>query len=206
VNQYLRRKRYDENSSMPRLRTFIALDLGKTIRDRLVSLQENFAKITTGVKWVEPQNLHITLLFLGEVEDREIPAVCRAVEEVAQSLGSFSMSVEGAGCFPNARRPNTLWVSVGAGVQETCKLHDALEPPLMALGCYRREERKFTPHVTLGRIRSVQAPTGFAQALAKYQTWKAGDVTIRDVHVMSSELTPTGPVYTVLSRAKLGGG
>ncbi len=190
---------------MPRLRTFIAIDLGKTIRDRLVSLQENFAKITSGVKWVEPQNLHLTLLFLGEVDDREIPAVCRAAEEVTQPLAAFPISVEGAGCFPNPRRPHSLWVGVGNGVQETCVLHDALEPPLLALGCYRREERKFTPHVTLGRIRSVQAPAGFGQALAKYQAWKAGDAHVREVHVMSSELTPSGPVYTVLSRAKLAG-
>ena len=190
---------------MARLRTFIALDLGKAIRDRLVSLQENLGKITTGVKWVEPQNLHITLLFLGEVEDREIPALCRAVEEVTHAFQAFALTVEGTGCFPNPRRPHTLWVGVGSGVQEAVALHDALEPPLLALGCYRREDRKYTPHVTLGRIRSHEAPAGFAQALAKYQAWKAGDTSARELHVMSSELTSDGPVYTVLSRAKLGG-
>lgn len=190
---------------MPRLRTFIAIDLGKAVRDRLVALQTDFAKDTSGVKWVGPDNLHITLLFLGEVDDRELPSLCRAVEDVTQTLPSFTISVEGAGCFPNPRRPHVLWVGVGAGAQEVVALHDALEPPLLALGCYRREDRKYSPHVTLGRLRSQSAPPGFAEALAKRQSWKAGDVVVRDVHVMSSELTPQGPSYSVLSRAKLRG-
>ena len=188
---------------MPRLRTFIALDLGKPIRDRLVALQNNFAKDTSGVNWVGPDNLHVTLLFLGEVDDRDVPAVCRAVADVTQTLPSFSISVEGVGCFPNPRRPHVLWVGVGAGAQEVVGLHDAIEPPLLALGCYRREDRKYSPHVTLGRLRSQQAPPGFVQALAKYQAWKAGEVGVCEVHVMSSELTPQGPNYSVLSRAKL---
>jgi len=188
---------------MPRLRTFIALDLGKPIRDRLVALQDNFAKDTSGVKWVGPDNLHVTLLFLGEVEDRDVPAVCRAVADVTQTLPLFSISVEGVGCFPNPRRPHVLWVGVRAGAQDVVALHDAIEPPLLVLGCYRREERKYSPHVTLGRLRSQQAPLGFAQALTKYQAWKAGDAVVGEVHVMSSELTPQGPNYSVLSRAKL---
>lgn len=188
---------------MARLRTFIAVDLGQAIRDRLGSLQDNFRRLTAGVKWTEAENLHITLLFLGEVDDREIPAVCKAVDDVCQASPVFPSSVEGSGCFPNPRRPRILWVGVGAGASELIALHDALEPPLLALGCYRREERKFTPHVTLGRVRGEAAPAGLAQALAKHQSWKAGDTTVREVHVMASELTPTGPKYTVLSRSKL---
>ncbi len=190
---------------MSRLRTFIAIDLGKPIRARLVALQAIFAKDISGVKWVEKENLHVTLMFLGEVEDRALPALCRAVDEVTQTLPRFSLSVEGAGCFPNPRRPRVLWVGVGAGAQEVCALHDALEPPLLALGCYRREERKYAPHVTLGRHKSEQAPLGLAQALTTHETWKAGDTAVHEIHVMSSELTPQGPTYAVLSRAKLRG-
>jgi RNA 2',3'-cyclic 3'-phosphodiesterase len=190
---------------MPRVRTFIAIDLGKPIRDRLVSLQESLTKIATGIKWVGPDNLHVTLLFLGEVDARDLPALCRAVEEVTQTLSAFSLTIEGAGCFPNPRRPRVLWVGAGVGTQEVVALHDALERPLLALGCYRREERKYTPHVTLGRIRSESAPPGLAEALAKHRTWHAGDTMVREVHVMSSELTPQGPVYSILSRAKLHG-
>ena len=85
-----------------------------------------------------------------------------------------------------------------------CALHDALEPPLMELGCYRREERKYTPHITLGRVKSDRSAEPLAAALAKQTAWKGGEIGVREIQVMSSELTPKGPIYAVLSRCKLG--
>ncbi len=190
---------------MARLRTFIAVDTGKSIRDRCVTLQESLARTGTDVKWVEPENLHVTLLFLGEVEDRDVPGLCRAVAEVCAGRAGFRLSVEGVGCFPNPRRPRTLWVGVGAGSAELISLHDALEPPLLVLGCYRREERQYTPHLTLGRVKGERSSGALASALAQKARWQAGETLVREVRVLSSELTPRGPVYAVLSRAKLGG-
>jgi RNA 2',3'-cyclic 3'-phosphodiesterase len=187
---------------MARLRTFIAVDIGKAIRDRAVALQEKLAQ-TSAVKWVEHDNLHVTLLFLGEVEDREVPTVCRAVAEQVQKHRSFQLSIERVGCFPNPRRPRVLWIGVGDGAQELCALHDSLEPPLLDLGCYRREERKYTPHITLGRVKGDHPADKLAAALVKHAGWQGGQTTVGEVLVMSSELTPQGPIYTVLSRAKL---
>jgi 2'-5' RNA ligase len=189
---------------MARLRTFIGVDIGKAIRDRVVALQENLARVAAEVKWVEPENLHVTLLFLGEVDDREVPAVCRVVAEQVQQHSAFSMSIEKVGCFPNPRRPRVLWVGVGEGTQELCAVHDDLEPPLLDLGCYRREERHYTPHITLGRVRGERPPSGLADALSRNAGWQGGQIHVREIQVMSSELTPQGPIYTVLSRAKLG--
>ncbi len=191
---------------MARLRTFIALGLDRTIRDRLVQLQETLARAAPEVKWVEPENLHVTLLFLGEVNDRDVAAVCRAVGNVAAGLEPFTLSVERPGCFGNPRRPRTLWVGAGEGTQETVALHDALEPPLLELGCYRREERQYTPHTTLGRVNSSRPNEELAAALAKHAGWQGGQQPVREVQVLSSELTREGPIYTVLSRAKLGNG
>ncbi len=189
---------------MARLRTFIGLDVGKEIRRRLVALQEILARAGSEVKWVEADNLHVTLLFLGEVDNREVVDVCQVAAESIQPQPAFTMSIETAGCFPNPRRPRVLWVGVGEGVQEVCALHDALEGPLLELGCYRREERQYTPHVTLGRVKSDRPADKLAVALAKQAKWKGGTVPVREVLVLSSELTPKGPIYTVLSRAKLG--
>lgn len=189
---------------MSRMRTFIAVDMGKTLRDRVVAVQASLAGAGTEVKWVEPENLHVTLLFLGEVDMRQIPVVCKVVAEVTGQQTAFSMSVETVGCFPNLRRPRVVWVGVGEGTQELCALHDALEQPLMDLGCYRREDRKYTPHITLGRVRSERSTGPLAAALAKKTGWKAGEVAVREVLVMGSELTPQGPIYTVLGRGKLG--
>jgi len=189
---------------MKRLRTFVAVDLGKVIRDRLVSLQERLAQSGAPVKWVEIENLHVTLLFLGEVDERDVPAVCLAVAEACKAHAPFSIAVETVGCFPNPRRPRTLWAGIGAGTQQLCALHDALEPPLLDLGCYRREERKYTPHVTIGRARTERSSNALSGALAKHAGWKAGEVPVRELLILSSELTPDGPIYTVLSRASLG--
>jgi len=188
---------------MARLRTFIAVDLGKAIRDRIVALQETLARTGTEVKWVEPENLHVTLLFLGEVDAREVPEVCRIVAEGARSQPAFPLSVETLGCFPHPRRPRVLWVGVGEGTQPLVALHDELEGPLQELG-YRREERRYTPHITLGRVKSDRPTDQLSAALAKHAGWKGGETTVQEVQVMSSELTPQGPVYTVLSRAALG--
>src|SRR5436190_22217863 len=100
---------------MKRLRTFIAVDLGKTIRDRIIKLQEQLARTGTEVKWVEPENLHVTLLFLGEVDNREVPAVCKVIAEGTAKQPPFPMSVETVGCFPNPRRPRVVWVGVTEG-------------------------------------------------------------------------------------------
>jgi len=188
---------------MARLRTFIAVDLGQAIRDRCIAMQENLARLGASAKWVEPDNLHVTLLFLGEVDERDVPAVCTAVGTVCAEHDAFTLSVEKVGCFGSPRRPRTFWVGVGEGATELIALHDALEPPLLDLGCYRREERQFTPHITLGRAKGGDAGESLVAGLRKYATWSAGEVEVREIQVMSSELTRDGPIYGVLSRARL---
>jgi 2'-5' RNA ligase len=188
---------------MSRIRTFIAVDLGKELRSRCIDMQETLARSGANVKWVEPENLHITLLFLGEVEDRDVPAVCRTVALVAGRHESFTLGVESVGCFPNPRRPRVVWAGIGEGKEELVALHDALEPPLQELGCYRREERQFTPHATLGRVQGDQATDALATALARKADWHGGTVEVRELLVFSSELMREGPIYTVLGRGKL---
>jgi 2'-5' RNA ligase len=188
---------------MARIRTFIGIDIGKVIRDKVVALQDALGQIGTEVKWVEPENLHVSLLFLGEVDDRELPGVCSVVGDTVSKHQVFSLTVEKAGYFPPARTPHVLWVGISEGTKELRAIHDSLEPPLLKLGCYRREERKYTPHVTLGRVRSDRPAAQLTAALKLNAGWYGGHVEIREVLVMSSELTPKGPIYSVLSRAKL---
>jgi 2'-5' RNA ligase len=188
---------------MPRIRTFIAIDVDDALRDRLVALQETLARAGSEVKWVEPDNLHLTLLFLGEVEMKEVHAVCRAVADTCREHHVFPLTVERVGGFPNARRPRVLWAGVGEGAEDVVALHDALEPPLLDLGYYRREERHYTPHVTLGRVPNDGSADRLALAVEQQAQWRGGQQLVKQVLVMSSELTSNGPLYTVLSRAKL---
>src|SRR5262249_23694575 len=137
-------------------------------------------------------------------DERETPAVCRSVAKTCADHSAFTLTVEGIGCFGNPRSPRTIWAGVGAGATELVALHAALEPPLMELGCYRRDEGRLPPHITLGRGKNSQPQDTLADALKKQTTWKAGSSNVGEILVLSSELRSQGPLYTVLSTAKLG--
>jgi 2'-5' RNA ligase len=188
-----------------RIRTFIAVPLADAIREKALALQESMATASNAVKWVEPENIHLTLLFLGEVDSRELHAICRAVESVTVQHAPIEMSVAGTGCFPNPRRPRILWIGIDEGAAELVALHDDLEEALLQLGSYRREERDFKPHITLGRVKGEDTGTDLAETLVKYKSWTGGHMTAREVLVMGSELTRDGPVYTIIGRGKLRG-
>ena len=188
---------------MARLRTFIAVPLGKAIQDRCAALQQELGRGGADLKWVEYENLHVSLLFLGEVDERDVPDVCRVTTTACADLEAFTLTVEGVGCFPNPRRPRVVWVGLSEGGPELVALHDAVEAPLLDLGCYRREERQYTPHVTLGRVKGERGTDRLAAALAHHAGWHGGTALVREVHVLSSQLTPQGPIYGILSRAHL---
>ncbi len=189
---------------MSRLRTFIAVAVDRAIRGRLVSLQAALARSAEGVKWVEEENLHVTLLFLGDVDERDVTEVCRTVAKVCAAHEPFLLRVEGVGCFPQAKRPRTIWAGISSGTKELIALHAALEPALSELGCYRHEERQYTPHLTLGRVKHSDNGQALVSALQRHTDWVGGECEVAEILVMSSQLTPRGPIYGVLSTAELG--
>jgi 2'-5' RNA ligase len=190
---------------MPRTRTFIAVDISEAIRTHTIALQESLAKTGAEVKWVEPESMHITLLFLGEVDDRELPAICRAVKDIAAREAPFSLRVAGVGAFPNARHPKILWAGITDGAEALRRLYDDLETKMLDLGCYRKEERGYTPHLTLGRAKADRDGFTLAPELAMRNGWDGGRTMVEEVLVYSSVLERDGPVYTVLGRGELGG-
>jgi 2'-5' RNA ligase len=190
---------------MSRTRTFIAVEISEGVRDHAVALQETLAKTGAEVKWATPESMHVTLLFLGEVDDRELHAVCRAVKELAVREPPFTLRVSGVGAFPNARRPKVVWAGITEGAEALRRLYDDLETRMLDLGCYRKEERGYTPHLTLGRVKAERDGLALAPELAKRQEWDGGQTTVDEVLVYSSELERDGPVYTVIGRGELKG-
>jgi 2'-5' RNA ligase len=188
---------------MARLRTFLAVPLSADIRDRLVGLQQRLAKDVGEVKWVEDENLHVTLVFLGDVSAEEIPAVCRATQESVADVPPFLLGVRGVGCFPTARRPRILWAGIDPGADPLKDLYEQVSLALETLG-FRREDRPYTPHVTIGRVKGEG--NGMAHVLAMHADFNAGETTlVQEVHIYSSEMTRQGSRYQVLGRAKLQG-
>lgn len=185
-------------------RTFIAVEMDESVLGSASRLIGDLAKSQADVKWVEPGNLHLTLKFLGEVPLEEIHAVCKAVGRAASGIEPFRLDLVGIGAFPNISRPRTLWLGADEGQLAMAALQQSVEHGLKKLG-YRPEGRKFKTHLTLGRVRRAGPGIArLAELLAQHVSFQAGATVVEKVTVFASELTPEGPVYSVLSRAPLG--
>jgi len=188
------------------VRTFIAVEISSEVRGKTQKLISSLAASSANVKWVEPQSLHVTLKFLGNVEMLEVPEVCQAVAEAVADLPPFDVQFCGAGAFPSLERPRTVWVGMTRGTDEMVALHDVLERRLAGLG-FRSDGRRFRPHLTIGRVRnsSTEEIEALAALLADQQDFIGGSGDVSEVVVFSSEQGREGPVYEPLSHAELGG-
>jgi 2'-5' RNA ligase len=190
---------------MSRIRTFIGIDIGDEIRKKAVALQTQLGRTGAGVKWVDAESMHMTLLFLGEVDERDIHPVCKAVQSVTRREPAFPLRVSGVGAFPTLRRPKVLWGGVADGAEPLRRLYSLLEAKLLDLELYRKEDRGFTPHLTLGRSNSEEDGQMLAPELTKLLAWDGGRTHVNNVIVYSSESGRGGPEYAVLARSELAG-
>ncbi len=189
------------------MRLFVAVPLDETLRPAVVDLQRAIAgawpQAAARVKWVEPENLHFTLKFLGEVPEEHLPSVVEAVREVAIRQ-PFELSIESLGAFPDLRAPRVLWVGVREGARELATLAQHVEEALFRAR-FPREERPFEPHLTIGRIRTGGKERGLWQALERLRDAKIGRQRVEWVVVMESRLGPKGPTYIARAEVRLGG-
>jgi 2'-5' RNA ligase len=202
---------------MQTVRTFVAVETSTEVREaisRLVARLEDRGqtkssgtksseKHSTKIKWVERENLHFTLNFLGDVPADQVPEVCQTVERAAARHAPFAIEIGGAGAFPTPQRPRTAWVGVTAGSQPMQLLQADLEGELKKLG-FRPEGRDYTPHLTIGRVRFLARGDDLPQRLNQERDFAAGAMDVAEVVVFSSELGPKGSIYTPLTRARLG--
>jgi 2'-5' RNA ligase len=187
------------------LRTFVAVAVSHEVRIRARQLVDALSCTAAKVRWVEPENLHYSLKFLGDVELLEIPRVCEAVTRAALDLPPFEIIARGAGAFPDVARPRTIWLGVADGSQQMIELNEAIERELAPLG-FRREQRRFRPHLTIGRVRGGPAGLGeLGQLVQQHADFVGGVVSVDEVVVFSSELGRDGPTYEPLATATLQG-
>jgi RNA 2',3'-cyclic 3'-phosphodiesterase len=186
------------------VRTFVAVELDEAVRARASELIAALRASPAEVKWVDAHNLHLTLKFLDEVPLTDIPAVCAAVQAAAAKIEPFEMQIRGAGAFPNAGRPRTIWLGAREGVEAMAALHKHLEDSLAKVG-FRKEHRRFQAHLTIGRVRGGgPAIKQLGDLLWQYADFNAGQLSVDELVVFSSQLERTGPIYEALGRAPLG--
>lgn len=185
-------------------RLFVALPLSSGVRERLAELQERLQRgLPPGtVRWVDPSGAHLTLIFLGQVDEGALPPLGEALETCARSAPPHVLRFQGLGCFPRPQRPRVLWVGVVGDTRALALLQAGLEAATVSLG-FRREERAFHPHLTFGRVR--RPDPALCGLLLSPPAAELGEMEVREVHLMQSWLSPRGARYTSLGRFPLGG-
>lgn len=185
-------------------RTFIAVESSAAVASRAAALIERLRAADAKVSWVHPDKMHWTLKFLGDVELTKTADICRRVAEAVAGFAPFEMEVCGAGAFPSTTRPRTIWLGAGEGQEHMVALNEAIEATLDEMG-FARERRRYTPHLTLGRVRGQQNLQQLGERISDRASFQAGRMEVDEVLVLASHLEPKGPQYDVLGRAPLGG-
>ena len=184
------------------MRSFVSIDIeDPAILSGVTTVTSSLMELGGDLKPVERENIHLTLKFLGNVSQPKL-------EQVKTSLGRvrfrpFTMEIRGAGAFPSANRMNVVWVGIGEGWSEVQKIYEQTERNFFELG-FTRENRNFTPHITIARVKSARNIHNMAEFLERLSENSFGTCKIDSVQLKRSILSPSGPTYSTLLEVKAG--
>ncbi len=188
---------------MAKIRTFIAVDVSTKIKTQAGRLMSQLEASGAGYRWGQPENLHVTLNFLGDVLENETPQVCRLVAQACQGISPFSIEIGQLTCVPSEEKPRTIWLGVTEGGDELTELNDRIASQLEVMR-FPRERLDYQPHLTLGRLqRGGHWNRALLDLCEQNRDVVAGGCQVEQVVVYSSFLDRTGPTYTPMSRIKL---
>ena len=185
------------------MRLFVAANLPPTIKKDIYLFIQDLKKIDGDIRWVRPENLHLTVQFLGNVHGELVQAVTEALHRAAAGVAPFTLQLGGVGVFPSRERPRVFWVGVSGDIAVLRQLNRQVQGELKELG-FDPGKNRFSPHLTLARLRS---PAGFVQIMARAEKIAAGKAfgvaDIATVDLMLSKLGPGGPKYHLLASVPL---
>lgn len=187
------------------IRAFVAIELPNEVKAQLAEEQKDLGAGLTGIKWVAPDGIHLTLKFLGNVADARLADIKSGLAQAVVGIEPFALRVEGRGAFPNSRRPEVVWLSVGGQTARLTELFRNVENAMTELG-WAPEPRAFSPHLTLGRVRREagnEAVKRLTERLTRADDRVSAGFTVGSISLMRSRLTPTGAVYSRLAEFPL---
>ncbi|PMQ02221.1 MAG: RNA 2',3'-cyclic phosphodiesterase [Dictyoglomus sp. NZ13-RE01] len=178
-------------------RLFIAIDLPFEIKKKIDECKKTLeVNIKHGVKWVELENYHFTIKFLGETQEEKIESISKIIEEISSEFKPFYISFKELGVFPNFKNPRVIWIGIDEGLDEMQNIFNTLEKRITKLG-FPKDEKEFSPHLTLGRVK---------ERLKWKEDWKIDIPEIRflaiELTLFESQLSSQGPTYIPLYRSK----
>ncbi len=182
------------------LRVFIAVDIvDERIKKTIENIQKELLKGGVDIKPVELENLHITLRFIGEVSQAAVSEIMSRLRSI--TYGKFRIKVKGLGAFPSTSNPRVIWAGIAEGSKELAELHEIVEKLVGKYGV--RDDREFTPHLTIARVRSQRNKQYIVSLIEKYRDLDFGEQEVDCIKLKKSTLTPRGPIYNDLLEVKL---
>jgi 2'-5' RNA ligase len=179
------------------MRAFIAIDLPDNIRAALRRTQASFRSAAPAARWTQPEGIHLTLKFLGEVSDRKVREVCESLKKLGR-FEAFAIGLKGFGFFPDARRPRVFWVGVEE-LPSLSRLAEQVEEAMQSIG-FAGEERAFRPHLTLARFRVPQPQPALHALLAQQGDQGLGNFEVSEFFLFESKLSPQAAEYRKVER------
>lgn len=187
------------------IRTFVAIELAGPVKARAEKFIQQLRAANAKVTWVKPHNMHLTLKFLGDLPDNDVPEVCRIVADAVRGFEPFELVFRGCGAFPTTQAPRTIWLGVEQGAEELTALHEAVDIALKKLR-FPRETRRYQAHLTLGRVRESGPAAAELGRMIEEMSDVDGDLSIVDeVTTFASFLDKSGPTYDAMGHAELRG-
>ncbi|MGB0716197.1 MAG: RNA 2',3'-cyclic phosphodiesterase [Phycisphaerae bacterium] len=183
------------------IRSFVAIALNTQARRAIDRVQSSLKAEVRSVRWVHPELFHLTLKFLGEIEDGWVVDASKAIDQVARNFSPFTLRVSGTGCYPPRGPVRVIWAGIEEDQGQLMNLVDAVEASMEEAG-FERERRSFSAHITMGRIRDDRS-RGELRQKVEGATLKPVDVEVNELILMASNLSSSGPSYTPMSTLPL---
>ena len=180
-----------------KIRTFIAIDLPESLRTAIRTIQTDIRSSGFKIRWTHPENVHLTLKFLGDVDTHLIDQINAAMKIAVKEIAPIHLSGRHLGVFPNPRRPRVLWIGLGGQIGALLRLQKKIEAQLALLG-FAKGKRTFTGHLTIGRIKGKAPLRQVNRILTQYETYMTEPFAVKEVILFKSQLTPEGSIYTRL--------
>jgi 2'-5' RNA ligase len=188
------------------IRSFLAFELPDEIKTIVTRVSGEIRKSSLEVRWVRPEFIHLTVVFMGDIESEQIAPMGESVRAVCSQHSPFTISLKPMGCFPNPRNPRVVWLGIDGDLERMSRFRDDLQHALSPFGI-KEEERAFRPHLTLGRLKKPgRRQTDLDQLLAKYKELSSPARTLSELVLFRSDLKPGGAVYTKMVSWLLSGG
>ena len=181
------------------IRSFLAFELPVDIKRIIVKVSEDVRQLPLNVRRVNVDNIHITTVFMGDVQEEQIGPIQDVVKDVCQGYGPFSIAIKGIGLFGSRRNPRVLWIGLDGAIDRMACFRDDLQKGLRPFGI-KEETRRFKPHLTLGRFRKgAKTGTHLDDLLSKYHDLTSPECIIEELVLFKSDLRPGGAVYSRLN-------